>query len=67
MIELNEGEIICPKCGGHGDEYTFICTKCLGSGKVDWIENIVGVKHKKYDTWQNVSENQLEGTINSSV
>jgi len=67
MIELNDGEIICSKCDGSGVHYnrmdisTFVCSKCLGRGKLDWIENIVGVK--KYSWWADTSGNQLEGTI----
>ena len=45
-MNLNPGEVICDKCNGEifiGDESnTEICSKCLGAGKVDWIENIVG-------------------------
>jgi hypothetical protein len=50
-IQLNPGEIICPECNGSGnnifeqsDLWNAIsqCSKCLGSGKLDWIERIVG-------------------------
>jgi len=54
-MKLNKemGEIICPKCNGTGDQtnfkddlpnygYLFPCTKCQGSGKLDWIETVVG-------------------------
>ena len=53
-LELLEGEMICPKCNGTGVYYnkydisTFTCSKCLGEGKLDWIENIVG-KQNKYN------------------
>jgi len=54
-IELKEGEIICPKCKGKGT-YCFkgvysnkrICEKCFGSGKLDWVEIIVGKKDLSY-------------------
>jgi len=57
-IKLKEGEVICDKCNGTGGEYQdpnvgpkmsnyFIkCDKCYGSGKLDWIENIVGKKDR---------------------
>lgn len=38
-IELEQGEVICSKCGGEGP-----CSKCHGRKKLDWIENVVGVK-----------------------
>lgn len=40
-IELEQGEVICNKCGGEGP-----CSKCHGSGKLDWIENVVGVNKR---------------------
>ena len=53
-MELEEGEIICDKCRGSGNEATFenkpdyrvysLCDKCKGKGKLDWIEVIVGKK-----------------------
>ena len=50
---LNEGEIFCDKCNGTGYKkdailsnlnFDIYCNKCLGEGKLDWIENIVGKK-----------------------
>ena len=45
---MNEGELICDKCKGRGHlrriRARSICRKCHGTGKVDWIENIVGKK-----------------------
>lgn len=59
MIDLKEGEIICDKCKGTGSikvkrdptksgpyHGVVMCLKCLGKGKFDWIENIIGVKVK---------------------
>jgi DnaJ-class molecular chaperone len=54
-IKLNPGEIICDKCHGIGNygytkpnrnmrSYPKICSKCSGRGRLDWIENIIGVK-----------------------
>jgi hypothetical protein len=50
--DLNIGELICTKCDGGGswpkkfaeleDLAWKECCKCRGSGKVDWIENIMG-------------------------
>jgi len=63
MSNINEDEIICSQCNGEGfiieevgkeewDERKIpiknICDKCLGTGKLDWIENIVGKSHVKF-------------------
>ena len=44
-MQLNPGEVKCNECNGIGttlhDPYS-ICNKCHGTGKLDWIENIVG-------------------------
>ena len=49
-IVLQEGEHFCKKCGGAGmvarsnsfRKEKLICEKCLGEGKLDWIEKAVG-------------------------
>jgi len=52
-IELYEGEEVCAECDGVGMELIFeddpryyigrkMCNKCLGDGKFDWIEKIMG-------------------------
>ncbi len=50
-MQLKEGEMICRQCKGHGeiikkiddiDRILKTCNKCFGTGKLDWIENIVG-------------------------
>ena len=61
-MNLKEGEIICDKCKGAGSTKvkrdprrsgpyhpTMICIKCLGEGKIDWIENIIGVKARYFN------------------
>lgn len=42
-IELQEHEIICPKCNGSGADKDgqYICRKCSGTGKVDWISKAI--------------------------
>lgn len=50
-IELVEGEYKCPECEGDGIvmgdyPYSDVCPKCLGEGKLDWIENAMGKKKK---------------------
>lgn len=56
MINVNEelGEMICDKCGGEGaiihnkiEVMDYMCPKCKGRGRVDWVENITGVKKRK--------------------
>lgn len=50
---LRQGDIICPKCKGHGfvdvepdidwkTDWEVQCNKCWGAGKLDWIERIMG-------------------------
>jgi hypothetical protein len=52
VIELNENEELCNKCGGTGEAdpagYYFpnICSKCQGEKKLDWISRITGVAPK---------------------
>jgi hypothetical protein len=42
-IILEEGEMICPICNGTGNdkENVFVCEKCDGNGKVDWVSNVI--------------------------
>jgi hypothetical protein len=56
-VKLNPGDIYCPRCGGAGryekqkcGEWTFSeeCNTCLGAGKLDWIEQVVGKPRKKW-------------------
>lgn len=47
-MQLNEGNDVCPKCGGVGRirirNRRCICPKCKGKGQLDWISNIMGAK-----------------------
>lgn len=49
-IDLEEGEMVCTMCNGWGkvyhkhDDGIFQCSRCRGRGKLDWVENIVGVR-----------------------
>jgi len=50
MTELKEGEIKCLECKGTGNNpkaeenssIDFICFRCRGTGKLDWIELAMG-------------------------
>jgi len=54
-VELNSGEELCPEC--HGGKIGFCfeagyytsqeCPLCLGTGKLDWVEKIVGKKKEE--------------------
>lgn len=48
-VELREDEIICPICNGRGhtNKNIYVCGKCDGSGKVDWVSNAVTRKKKR--------------------
>lgn len=62
FIKLNDGERFCPKCDGNGrvkreriGEFplfhsTLKCDKCLGDGKIDWIEEATG-KRKSFGSY----------------
>jgi len=45
-IKLESYEMICPYCNGEGHLHSNpdfgTCVKCLGDGKIDWVQNIVG-------------------------
>jgi len=47
-MKLGPGEMICPKCDGEPvfkkDGAMAVCGKCWGSGKLDFVENVVGKK-----------------------
>jgi len=53
-MKLEEYEIICPKCNGSGLDQTrdqtginkYHCQKCNGTGRLDWIENIIGKRKR---------------------
>lgn len=49
-IELLDGEVICPKCNGTGKDAheIYICDKCLGQKKIDWISLAMTSKKKNY-------------------
>jgi len=48
-VELREDEIICPICNGRGhtNKNIYVCKKCDGSGKVDWVSNVVTHKRER--------------------
>jgi len=47
-IELREGELVCPLCKGigHDEQAIYVCKKCDGSRKVDWVSNVMLRKRK---------------------
>ncbi len=75
-MELEPGEVVCDQCKGTGypnnNEIDYnnkfyynhldVCDKCNGSGKLDWIENIVGKKSRTFNgDWTIIGE-QLYGS-----
>jgi DnaJ-class molecular chaperone len=51
--ELQEGEVVCDKCGGSGVDRIIKgtvlgCLKCKGDGFLDWVEKVVGKKSSIY-------------------
>ncbi len=55
-VKLGPGEYYCKYCKGTGEEpapqhmnyqtYVWECDHCNGTGKIDWIENVVGVNRE---------------------
>jgi len=47
-IELLEGETLCHLCNGtgHDKQALYICDKCDGEGKVDWISKAITASKK---------------------
>jgi len=80
-IILNEGEEYCPKCNGgglHVDIKTTKwltysrCKKCLGKGKLDWIEQAMGVNPSTIDVsirqeFLNEAANYLANKIDKEI
>ena len=57
IVELGPGEILCPQCKGTGKSEPWAvgqfkvepeCPKCLGDGKFDWIDMIMGKTRSPY-------------------
>jgi RecJ-like exonuclease len=49
----NKGEYVCYECNGEGnfiinEVYTEICWVCKGTGKIDWIDNIIHPESLSY-------------------
>lgn len=77
-LVLNEGEMICDKCEGTGEDssqsassvysFTRFCKKCLGTGKVDWVENAMGKKPNKESNFITIdSSAMMSNTISSQL
>jgi RecJ-like exonuclease len=63
-IKLKEGEMICPICKGIGNDINdiYICGKCDGIGKIDWISNAV-IKNKKMSILERLDVRKTISTI----
>ena len=48
-VKLEKGEMICSLCNGEGNynHSNYVCEKCDGVGKVDWISNAIINKKEK--------------------
>lgn len=58
--KIEEWEFRCEKCKGKGtiildtsNDYNPKCPECQGTGKLDWIENIVGKRSEDIQTLMN--------------
>lgn len=43
-MKLEPGDIICPVCHGEYYDDHYHCPKCGDKGKLDWVENIMGIQ-----------------------
>ena len=56
-MDLNPDEIKCDQCNGTGYDLKINmtkylnCLKCQGTGKLDWIEAVVGKRNSVYEPW----------------
>lgn len=58
-MDLNPGDVLCTECDGEGaihsshpDGASMVCDKCKGYGKLDWIENVTGVKDTPFTIYK---------------
>ncbi len=63
-IKLREGEMICPVCKGTGNDTNdiYICGKCDGMGKIDWVSNAI-IKSKKMSILKRIDVRKAISTI----
>jgi len=73
-VDLEDGEVICSRCKGSGllnetglvgvelpkdpSFIVFECYACCGTGKVDWITNIVGFNREIFLTKRTVNQRE---------
>ncbi len=67
-IILEEGEIICPVCNGNGNlkDSVYVCGKCDGSGKVDWVSNAI-TRNKKRSSLDRINVRMIVSHLKSLV
>jgi len=72
-MSASENLEICNLCNGKGldlDDIAFpdTCPKCGGSGKVDWVEQIVGSPQQhKYNEWVDAASAALAKSIDREI
>lgn len=70
-ITLNEGEKFCDKCKGKGKVQKgvrnlgktglmlLVCSECLGDGKIDWVEEVLGKQRKVVMNYEFTADAEL--------
>jgi len=66
-IELKEGEVICNKCNGTGFDGFFLCPKCQGEKKLDWISYITGTPKDDNKEALNINGNIIYNTSSLEI
>lgn len=68
-LELREDELICPVCkgAGHTKKSIYVCEKCDGIGKVDWVTNAMIRKKKERSSLDEINVRRVVMHIKSFV
>jgi len=74
-MKLKAGEILCPQCNGTGFDEQFIkdaeqycgCSKCKETGKLDWIEAVVGKNNSSQRYYNPIDGNIWEDDFNTKI
>lgn len=57
-----EDELTCPICNGTGEDELYVCEKCDGSGKVDWVSNAI-TRNKKRTILERIDVKKVISSI----
>jgi DnaJ-class molecular chaperone len=70
---FKEGEVECAKCGGSGIDrdtlfpHMYKCRRCDGTGKTDWVTNVMGKSDEDYEVSSSSSLVSSSSSSTSSI